>query len=76
MLFRSKYNRAPGNSIDNVSFTDITIDGASAKNILPSRIEDYDDAHSTGSYTIKNVKVGNLKFDTENDIVRNKQISK
>ena len=76
VVFGAKYNRAPGNSIDNVSFTDITIDGESAKNILPSRIEDYDDAHSMGSYTIKNVKVGNRKFDTENDIVRNKQISK
>ena len=52
------YNRAPGNFIDRVTFSDITIDERSANNILPSRIHDYDHEHNVRTYVFKNVKYG------------------
>ena len=68
--YGASYNRAPGNSIDSVSFRNITIDKASAGNMLPSRIDDYDATHNVRAFEIKNVVIGKRKFSEKKDIIR------
>lgn len=70
VLFSEKYNRAPGNDVDSIEFSNIYVDGACAGNILPARIRDYDKEHRVRRYAIKNVKIGKRKFSEKKDIIR------
>ena len=61
------YNRAPGNYIDQVEFSDIKVREESAAHILPSRIHDYDGEHGVGDYKFRNVYYGSRLHDSAAD---------
>lgn len=73
VVYSGAYNRAPGNFIDKVTFSNITIDEASAAHFLPSRIVDFDSFHRVKDYTIENVVYGNRPHDSERDEIRQSQ---
>ena len=47
VVFGAKYNRAPGNGVDDVEFSDISFTG-DATQLAPSFIRNYDDNHAVG----------------------------
>lgn len=69
VIYSEKYNRAPGNSIDDVHFSHIRVD-ADTPPLMPSRVEDYDQEHRVGHYTVSDVWFGNRPFDAQTDVVR------
>lgn len=68
VLFSQKYNRAPGNSISRIRFSNITVSNDCAANMLPSRIEDYDAGHGVSDYSFSNVRIGKRRFNVKKDI--------
>ena len=73
VLFSEKYNRAPGGSIDEVHFSNISVDPDTPDaNLMPSRVDDYDDQRRVLNFTVDNVHIGNRAFDLERDIVRSR----
>ena len=57
VVFGAKYNRAPGNGIDNISFENISVTN-DATQLRPSFISDYDATHRVGDHiSFKNVTV-------------------
>ncbi|MCR4604006.1 MAG: glycoside hydrolase [Prevotella sp.] len=71
VLFSEKYNRAPGNSIDDIHFDHITVDPDTPdENLMPSRVEDYDEQHRVLRYTLGDIRIGSRPFSPERDIVR------
>jgi hypothetical protein len=73
VLFSKKYNRAPGNSISRIRFSNITVSNDCAANMLPSRIEDYDAGHGVSDYSFSNVRIGKRRFDPKRDVERNRK---
>ncbi|MGM9688333.1 MAG: glycosyl hydrolase family 28 protein [Alloprevotella sp.] len=67
VVFSGAYNRAPGNFIDRVTFSNISVDEASAPHMLPSRIVDYDSSHGVKRYSIEHVMYGNRPHDSRVD---------
>ena len=67
--YSEKYNRAPGNRVENVRFRNISVT-APEGNINPSLIIDYDKQRSVGGYTLENVTVNGRPFRPETDVVR------
>ena len=71
VLFSPKYNRAPGNSIDDVHFSHITVDADTPdEHLMPSRVDDYDERHRVHNFTVSDVHLANRPFDLQRDIVR------
>ena len=68
MLFSEKYNRAPGNSISDVSFKDIHFTGDESHRI-PSDITHYDAERRVEDITFENVTVNGRPFDPEREII-------
>jgi len=66
VLCSEKYNRAPGQLIDSVTFDNIWVDAPDSC-MLPSRINDYD-GKSIKHYELGNIMVGNRKFSPKEDI--------
>jgi len=70
VLFSEKYNRAPGNSIDDIHFDHITVDpDTPEENLMPSRVEDYDEQHRVLRYNIGDIRIGSRRFNPEKDII-------
>ncbi len=67
VLFSQKYNRKPGNSIDDIHFNHITVD-TDMPQLMPSRVEHYDRHRRVGRYTVTNVWMGTRPFDPETDV--------
>ncbi len=55
ITFSPKYNRAPGNLIDDITYSNIKVWGKTP--LLPSRIEHYDATHRVGNIKLHNVMV-------------------
>ena len=70
VLWSEKYNRAPGHCIDNITFSDITVDAPSAAVLRPSRINDYDETHRVGTVHYERISLGDRSFDIQKDIER------
>ncbi|MCI7050980.1 MAG: hypothetical protein MR971_05430 [Bacteroidales bacterium] len=70
---RAKAYRAPGNFIDRVTFSNISVDEASAPHMLPSRIADHDSSHNVRSYNIQQVMYGNRPHDSRVDELRERK---
>ena len=70
---RAKAYRAPGNYIDRVTFSNISVDEASAPHMLPSRIADHDSSHNVRSYNIQQVMYGNRPHDSRVDELRERK---
>ena len=69
IIFGEKYNRAPGHSVNNVSFDHITVDADTPDSVLmPSRVTDYGE-FKVGKYTIGDIRIGKRKFDPVRDII-------
>ena len=68
VLFSQKYNRKPGNSIDDIHFSNITVD-TDTPELMPSRVEHYDRQRRVGRYTLSNIQLGLRPFRPERDIV-------
>ena len=74
VLFSQKYNRAPGGSIDDVHFRHIKVDDDTPdSNLMPSRVDDYDDSHRVHRFSVDDVHIGSRPFDLERDVVRGKE---
>lgn len=67
--YSEKYNRVPGNRVENVRFRNISVT-APEGNINPNLIIDYDKQRSVGGYTLENVTVNGRPFRPETDVVR------
>lgn len=71
VLFSQKYNRKPGNTVDDVHFSHITVDADTPEeNLMPCRVEDYDAQHRVLGYTVSDVFIGKRPFDMQRDILR------
>lgn len=68
VLFSEKYNRAPGNSIRDVSFKDIHFTGDES-HLIPSDITHYDAERRVEDITFENVTVNGRLFDPEREII-------
>ena len=74
VLFSEKYNRAPGESIDDIHFSHITVDADTPEeNLMPSRVDDYDENRRVHHFTVNQVSIGNRAFDPVRDILRSMQ---
>lgn len=62
VLFSEKYNRAPGNYIDGVTFKDIHFT-CDEEHLLPSDITHYDAARRVENVTFENITVNGRPFD-------------
>jgi len=75
VLFSEKYNRAPGDSIDDIHFSHITVDPDTPDaHLMPSRVDDYDAKRRVHRFTVTDVMIGNRAFQPERDIIRSQQI--
>lgn len=67
VIYSGKYNRAPGNEVDNVSFSNITYTGPT--DVLgKSSIENHDSLHCVKNVTFKNIKVNGKKWNDKKEI--------
>ena len=69
VVYGEKYNRAPGNRIEDIHYRNISVT-RSEGNINPSLVVDYDAKRGVGDYTLENVTVNGLPFRPETDVVR------
>ena len=70
VLFSEKYNRAPGDSIDDIHFSHIYVDEDTPdSHLMPSRVDDYDDRHRVHHYEIDDIRIGDRRFDPQRDII-------
>lgn len=70
VLFSEKYNRAPGDSIDDIHFSHIYVDEDTPdSHLMPSRVDDYDDRHRVHRYEIDDIRIGSRRFDPQRDII-------
>ena len=70
VLFSEKYNRAPGDSIDDIHFSHIYVDEDTPdSHLMPSRVDDYDDRHRVHRYEIDDIRIGGRRFDPQRDII-------
>jgi hypothetical protein len=70
VLFSEKYNRAPGDSIDDIHFSHIYVDEDTPdSHLMPSRVDDYDDRHRVHRYQIDDVRIGGRRFDPHRDTI-------
>lgn len=70
VLFSEKYNRAPGDSIDDIHFNHIYVDEDTPdSHLMPSRVDDYDDRHRVHHYEIDDIRIGDRRFDPQRDII-------
>ena len=69
VLFSEKYNRAPGNSIRDVSFKDIHFTGDESR-LIPSDITHYDAHRRVEDITFENVTVNGRPFNPDVEIKR------
>jgi len=71
VLYSEKYNRKPGNSIDDVHFDHITVDPDTPDDhLMPCRVEDYDKQRRVGRFTVGDVRIGSRPFDLQRDVER------
>lgn len=76
IIYSEKYNRKPGQSIDNVSFKNIFIDeDTPEENMMPCRVTDFDDNRKIGYFQVENVWIGKRRFDNQRDIIRSQSSS-
>ena len=68
VLWSEKYNRAPGCCIDSITFSNITVDEASAAILRPSRIVSYDATHNVRTVCFDHIQIGKRKFDERMDV--------
>ena len=67
VIYSGKYNRAPGNEVDNVAFSNITYMGPT--DVLgKSSIENYDDQHAVKRVTFENIKVNGKKWNEKKEL--------
>lgn len=67
-IYSGKYNRAPGNEVDDVVFSNITYTGP-ADVLGLSTIESYDAQHSVKQVTFKNIKVNGKKWNEKKELL-------
>lgn len=72
VVFGAKYNRAPGNSVSNVTLSNINLFGNTE--LLPSRIMDYDEARKVNNIKLSNVCVIGQKM-RMSDVERSMQVT-
>lgn len=54
-------------------FSNISVDPDTPDaNLMPSRVDDYDDQRRVLNFTVDNVRIGNRAFDPERDIIRSR----
>ena len=67
-IYSGKYNRAPGNEVDDVAFSNITYTGPTDVLGL-STIESYDAQHCVKQVTFKNIKVNGKKWNEKKELL-------
>ena len=68
-IYSGKYNRAPGNGVDDVQFANITYTGP--EDVLgKSSIVSYDASHSVKRVEFKNIKVNGKKWNEKKELLR------
>lgn len=68
VVFGAKYNRAPGNGIDRITFENVSFTG-DENQLKPSFIRHYDAAHGVGNVRFDRVTVNGRKFDPKKDVI-------
>lgn len=67
IIFSEKYNRAPGNTIKNLTFRNISFTGDEST-LSRSIIRDYDSTRGVHDVTFENITVNGRKFNPETEI--------
>jgi len=67
IIFSEKYNRAPGNTIKNLTFRNISFTGDEST-LSRSIIKDYDSTRGVHDVTFENITVNGRKFNPETEI--------
>ena len=71
VLYNPKYNKAPGNSIEEITFRNITYDGVGEN---PSLIKGIDENHSVRNITFENVVINGKRMKDVNEFITNEFI--
>lgn len=71
VLYNPKYNKAPGNSIKEITFRNITYDGVGEN---PSLIKGIDENHSVRNITFENVVINGKRMKDVNEFITNEFI--
>ena len=71
VLYNPKYNKAPGNSIEEITFRNITYDGVGEN---PSLIKGIDENHSVRNITFENVVINGKRMKDINEFITNEFI--
>ena len=71
VLYNPKYNKAPGNSIEEITFRNITYDGVGEN---PSLIKGIDENHSVRNITFENVVINGKRMKDVNEFITNELI--
>lgn len=71
VLYNPKYNKAPGNSIEEITFRNITYDGVGEN---PSLIKVIDENHSVRNITFENVVINGKRMKDVNEFITNEFI--
>ena len=67
VIYSGKYNRAPGNEVDDVSFANISYTGPT--DVLgKSSIENYDEQHAVKRVTFDNIRVNGKKWNAKKEL--------
>ena len=70
VVFSGKYNRAPGNNITDVEFSNIHFTG-DASQLKPSFIKDYDADHRVDNVSFRHVTINGTEIDMNKTIIKN-----
>ena len=71
VIYNPKYNKAPGNSIEEITFRNITYDGVGEN---PSLIKGIDENHSVRNITFENVVINGKRMKDVNEFITNEFI--
>jgi hypothetical protein len=67
IIFSEKYNRAPGNTIKNLTFRNISFTGDEST-LSRSIIKDYDEERGVRNVTFENITVNGRAFNPQTDV--------
>lgn len=70
VVFSGKYNRAPGNNVTGVEFSNIHFTG-DASQLKPSFIKDYDADHRVDNVSFRHVIINGTEVDMNKTIIKN-----